>query len=511
MKNKKFVSIRTKLIVALVFSAAMALFLSTIAISLYAFQTEKENGIQSLSQMTKMMGSNLSATVEFDDSDNANMILSSLKLDENIESAFLFKEDRSVFASYNEQNNLKKLALQSYKTDDIKKYNKYIDFNYMIVSSPIFFEDKYLATFSIVSNTNKLRERIIEQFFLLLIVFFASITLVILSAFKIQKIFTSPILEMKDAMLRISRNDYENVHMQAKENDEFRILFDGFNNMIKTIQDRTLQMEYAKKEIEDINKHTRESIEYAALIQSALIPDNDVMRKYFKEQFILWQPKDVVGGDIYLFEELRDDNECLLMVIDCTGHGVPGAFVTMLVKAIERQIIGKIKSSQKDVSPAEILSIFNIRMKQLLKQDGDPSISNAGFDGQVMYYNKKDKILKFASARNEIIYYQDDELKIIKGDRHSIGYKHSDKKFEFSEHTVDVSKETTVYLCSDGYWDQNGGEKDLPFGKKRLKRMLAEIHKESMADQQEEFIYTFEDYKGDGVVSDDVTVVGFKI
>ena len=509
MKNKKFTSIRTKLIVALVFSAAMALFLSTIAISIYAFQTEKENGIQTLSQMTKMMGSNLSATVEFDDSDNANMILSSLKLDENIESAFLFKENKGVFASYNEQGNLKKLALQSYEVNDIKTYNKYIDFNYMIVSSPIFFEDKYLATFCIVSNTNKLRERIIEQFFLLLIVFFASITLVILSAFKIQKIFTSPILQMKDAMQRISKNDYADVYMQSKENDEFRILFDGFNNMIKTIQDRTLQMENAKKEIEDINKHTNESIEYAALIQSALIPDNEVMRKYFKEQFVLWQPKDLVGGDIYLFEELRD-GECLLMVIDCTGHGVPGAFVTMLVKAIERQVIGMIKSSNDNVSPAKILSIFNIRMKELLKQDGNPSISNAGFDGQVMYYNKKEKVLKFASARNEIIYYQDDELKIIKGDRHSVGYKDSDKNFEFSEHIVDVSKETTLYLCSDGYWDQNGGEKDLPFGKRRLKKMLAEIHKESMADQQEEFIYRFEEYKGESVVSDDITVIGLK-
>jgi len=197
-------------------------------------------------------------------------------------------------------------------------------------------------------------------------------------------------------------------------------------------------------------------------------------------------------------------------VIDCTGHGVPGAFVTMLVKAIERQVIGMIKSSNDNVSPAKILSIFNIRMKELLKQDGNPSISNAGFDGQVMYYNKKEKVLKFASARNEIIYYQDDELKIIKGDRHSVGYKDSDKNFEFSEHIVDVSKETTLYLCSDGYWDQNGGEKDLPFGKRRLKKMLAEIHKESMADQQEEFIYRFEEYKGESVVSDDITVIGLK-
>jgi len=270
------------------------------------------------------------------------------------------------------------------------------------------------------------------------------------------------------------------------------------------------EMEESKKEIDLINKHTRESIEYAALIQSALIPDNKSMRKYFKDQFVIWHPKDTVGGDIYLFEELRNDDECLLMVIDCTGHGVPGAFVTMLVKAIERQITAKINHSDEIVSPAKILSIFNKNMKQLLKQENKESISNAGFDGQIIYYNKKDQIIKCASARNEIFYYQEDKLNIIKGDRCSVGYKDSDTDFKFTEHLIDVSKETTLYISSDGFWDQNGGKKNLPYGKKRLKKMLDEIHNESMADQQEEFLYTFEEYKGDNETNDDVTVVGLK-
>jgi len=271
------------------------------------------------------------------------------------------------------------------------------------------------------------------------------------------------------------------------------------------------EMENARIEIDEINKHTKESIEYAALIQSSLIPNNNLMRKYFKDQFVIWHPKDTVGGDIYLFDELRNEDECLLMVIDCTGHGVPGAFVTMLVKAIERQITSKINHSDETVSPAKILSVFNKNMKQLLKQEDISSVSNAGFDGQVVYYNKKDKILKTASARNEIFYYQNDELKVIKGDRHSIGYKDSDINFEFTEHTIDVSQETTIYISSDGYWDQNGGEKDLPFGKKRLKKMLERIHNESMADQQEEFLYTLEAYKADNDTNDDITVVGLKI
>jgi len=123
------------------------------------------------------------------------------------------------------------------------------------------------------------------------------------------------------------------------------------------------EMERAKREVEIIYKRTNESIEYAALIQSALIPHNTVARKNFKDYFAVWHPKDTVSGDIYLFENLRDEGEALLMVIDCTGHGVPGAFVTMLVKAIERQIVSKIKHSDEVVSPAKILHLFNKNMK----------------------------------------------------------------------------------------------------------------------------------------------------
>jgi len=270
-------------------------------------------------------------------------------------------------------------------------------------------------------------------------------------------------------------------------------------------------VERAKLEIEEIHARTQASIEYAALIQSALIPDNVVARRYFKDYFAIWHPKDMVGGDIYFFEELRNEDECLLMVVDCTGHGVPGAFVTMLVKAIERSIVSKIKNSDEVVSPAKLLSVFNSSMKHLLKQEDESSISNAGFDGQIMYYNRKENMLKVASARNEIFYFQNDVLNVIKGDRQSIGYKDSDVNYQFTEHTIDTRQGTTIYFFTDGYWDQPGGKKGLPFGKKRLKTLLTEVHKESMADQQEEFLYTMKDYREEEERVDDITIVGIKI
>ena len=289
------------------------------------------------------------------------------------------------------------------------------------------------------------------------------------------------------------------------------IIYDGEEAFIGMVTDITHQ-KTIEEEIREIHKQTRDSIEYASLIQHSIIPDNEAFRKYFKEYFAIWHPKDVVGGDIYLFEELRDEDECLLMVIDCTGHGVPGAFVTMLVKAIERQIIAKIKHDPDEVvSPANLLGVFNRSMKHLLKQDNVNSISNAGFDGGILYYNKKQKIVKFSGAETPLFYVKDGELKTLRGSRHSVGYKKSDVNFEFKDHVIEVKEGMQFYLATDGYIDQNGGHKGFPFGKRRFGEIIKEYHMESSADQQEVFLDELHKYQGEEERNDDITLIGLKI
>jgi len=240
-----------------------------------------------------------------------------------------------------------------------------------------------------------------------------------------------------------------------------KILKEFSSSLEIEVKQRTKELQKSKLIIEEIHKQTRESIEYASLIQGALLPDNKIFNKYFTDSFAIWHPKDIVGGDIYLVEELSDD-EIIIMVIDCTGHGVPGAFVTMLVKAIERQIIAKIHKD-KIVSPAKILSIFNKSIKHFLNQEDIDSISNAGFDGGILYYNKKDKIVRFAGAETPLFIIQNCKINTIKGNRHSIGYKKSDANYEFTDHNIDVSQTTQIYLTTDGYLDQNGGDKGFCF------------------------------------------------
>lgn len=513
-KVNKVRSIRIKLIFLLSFSAAIAMLLSSAAVFLHTYNTTKQESVISLTNIAHLISHNLTATIEFDDADSATSLLSTLIIDKNIDAAFVFKSDRTKFASFIrdsiDKDKLEKDLHKVYSSNAIKKDVEFSGVKNIIVCSPIYSDGENIATFCIVSNTKKLHTTIIEEMEVEFVASMIALVIIIILGTQLQKIFTRPIFALKDFMDHITQNHNYSINIDNNNNDEFHDLFDGFNKMIDKINTQNIEMQNAKLEIEEIHKHTRESIEYAALIQSALIPGNQLFRKYFKDFFAIWHPKDMVGGDIYLFEELRHD-ECLLMVIDCTGHGVSGAFVTMLVKAIERQVVAKIKHSDEVVSPSKILSIFNSSMKHLLKQEDKSSLSNAGFDGQIMYYNKKEKIVTVASAKNDIFYYQDDGLKVIKGDRHSVGYKDSDINFKFKEHTIDVSKDTTIYISSDGYWDQNGGEKGLPFGKRRLKIMLEEIHMESMADQQEEFLYTLANYKGKFEDNDDVTVIGIKI
>jgi len=281
------------------------------------------------------------------------------------------------------------------------------------------------------------------------------------------------------------------------------------DNLKSAIFSNITELEKAQQKVEEMHKHTQDSIEYAALIQSTLIPDKKVFYQYFKDFFAIWHPKDIVGGDIYLAEALNED-EWILMVIDCTGHGVPGAFVTMLVKAVERQLIANLQQEAM-ISPAKILSIFNKSIKHLLKQENMDSISNAGFDGGILYYNKKEKIVRFSGAETPLFVFQNEELKTIKGNRHSIGYKKSDANYEFTDHTFDVSQPTQFYLSTDGYFDQNGGAKGFPFGKKRFKKLIQENANESFADQQELLLYELQQYQQDHLRNDDVTVIGIKI
>jgi len=266
-----------------------------------------------------------------------------------------------------------------------------------------------------------------------------------------------------------------------------------------------------QKEVDAANKSLTDSIQFAALIQQAFIPETEDFENFFDDYFTIWEPRDIVGGDIYFLDLLRSDDEILLMVIDCTGHGVPGAFVTMLVKAIERQMISHILNSNGTISPAELLGIFNRSIKHLLKQHDKSSISNAGFDAGIIYISKREKRALYAGANISLFFMKNGTLNTVKGNRHSIGYKTSNADYQFSDHEITLDSSVHFYLTTDGYIDQNGGDKAFPMGKSKFKKTIEQHYLEPMKVQKKHLLHQLHNYQGEHMRNDDVTVVGFLI
>jgi serine phosphatase RsbU (regulator of sigma subunit) len=197
------------------------------------------------------------------------------------------------------------------------------------------------------------------------------------------------------------------------------------------------------------------------------------------------------------------------MVIDCTGHGVPGAFLTMLVKAIEKQIIETLLNQNTPSSPSKILHSFNLKLRETLLQQNE-DVAHSGFDGAILIYNKEKKSINYSGAKIPLYFVRDGDITIFKGDRQSIGYSRTDMNFEFKEHNIEIKDGDLIYITTDGYIDQIGGEKGFPFSNKNFKNFIADNLNLPFETQKINFIETIETYRGDKIKNDDITVVGFK-
>lgn len=257
--------------------------------------------------------------------------------------------------------------------------------------------------------------------------------------------------------------------------------------------------------IVELYKKIDDSIKYAALIQATLLGDAELLEKYFLQSYAIFQPKDRVGGDIYLFDALSKD-ELLLSVIDCTGHGVSGAFVTLLVKSIQRNLLDRLSG---EVYPHELLGQFHSEFSSILQQER--TFLDVGFDGTLLYFDRSRSLVRFALAKGILLFQRGGELVEYKGDRKSIGYANSDANFKYTLHELSVQKGDRFFLSTDGLFDQLGGAKDLPLGKRAIKEILLEYKDEALNDIVELVLDALGVHQGSNERSDDVTFVTFEV
>ncbi len=505
--NFKNLTIRTKLILMLSLSAIIALTVLSFTSAYYIVNNQREQSLHNLTQMAQVTGENVQASLMFEDEESAAKILAPLRINPSIEESILYTADNKIFASYFNENISLHQKEKLLKTPLKKLYTELhtsVDWNQICVVVPVKVNEEIIGYLKIDSDTKEIEEAIISQLIRLLLSGVAIILIIILISFKLHQIFTTPIYKLLAIMDDVSLHNKYDVTIDIDSGDEFKELYAGFAYMLSTINTQN-------QKIELIHKQTRDSIEYSANIQKALLPKAHAMDDFFDDSFTIWQPKDTVGGDIYLFETLRHKDEALLMVIDCTGHGVPGAFVTMIVKAIAKEIVAKLIKSDFDINPAIIMQYFNKHMRILLRQDEKESFANAGFDGGIMYVNKKENIIRYAGSNTPLFVVQGETLNVIKSDKESIGYKKSNPDYIFTLHEINVTQETKIYITTDGYLDQTGGEKGFLFGKKRFSKLIHYAHAKECFEQKKIFENSFDAYRGQNEVKDDRTLIAFKL
>lgn len=278
-----------------------------------------------------------------------------------------------------------------------------------------------------------------------------------------------------------------------------------YESLEEKVRERTAELNLTLKEVEAANEKIISSIRYAGIIQYAMLPEPSAISSFLPNSFFIWEPRDIVGGDIYVCEKL--DTGIIVALIDCTGHGVPGAFMTMLASSGMRRIIRE----ERLFRPSDILKRMNYLMKSSLQQDKENPRSDDGLDAAVCYFDENEKTLYFSGARIPLFYIDQGELHIVKGDRQSIGYVSSDLSYEFSTVSIDnkdLSK--TFYLATDGFVDQHGGEEKQRFTNKGLHTLLIENYQLPFAEQSQVLIDALERHRGNTQRTDDVTVAGFK-
>ena len=260
------------------------------------------------------------------------------------------------------------------------------------------------------------------------------------------------------------------------------------------------EVERQREKVTELYKDLTDSINYAKRLQQSILPTNEVVHSLFPESFILYKPKDIVSGDFYWFKS--SGSKRMFSAIDCTGHGVPGAFMSLVGHNVLNQV------TKVFTRPAQVLNNLN-RIAIEVLQNSDSGVQD-GMDLAFCTYDPKTLELEYAGAQNPLYLIRQDELQEIKADKLSIGaFKHGEK--QFTNHVIQLQQGDCVYVTSDGYADQFGGPKDKKFMRKKMKELLIEISPLHMHEQRERLNSAFVDWKGAQEQVDDILVMGIRV
>lgn len=299
-----------------------------------------------------------------------------------------------------------------------------------------------------------------------------------------------------------SRDELGNALLEMSHN-----LNELTNNLERKVEQRTEVINTQKNEIEEKNRAIFSSISYALTIQQAILPEPDNIKALVDDFFVFYQPRDIVSGDFFWFYDLEEElpGQFLIAAIDCTGHGIPGAFMSMIAYNLLNRV-----AKEGIYAPDEILAKLHNYIKEALRQDDTDS--KDGMDMVLFRVDQKSKTFQYSGAKNPLYYVKGDEMIKVRGTRHAIGgaQQSDDQKYDLVEVSY-ADSPVTIFMYSDGYQDQFGGEFKKKFLSKRFERLLLDISPKSCEQQHAILTTELEDWQGDQEQIDDILVMGMKL
>ncbi|RLD52001.1 MAG: hypothetical protein DRI94_04425 [Bacteroidetes bacterium] len=293
------------------------------------------------------------------------------------------------------------------------------------------------------------------------------------------------------------------------------LIFDYRNRSLKKtknkleikVSERTVELKKQKEKVENVNLKITDSINYAGKIQSAMMPAEEMFINNFSDSFVLYKPKDIVSGDFYWAKEVRRgyDSYIVIVAADSTGHGIPGALVSMLGMSLLNEIVRKEEIQRANM----VLEELRKEIKSSLRQKGAFDDQTEGIDMAVIIINKHTKELQYSGANNPLYIIRNDEIIILTPTINPVGIFL--KELPFKNNVFQLHADDVLYLFSDGYEDQFNGKTGKKFKLKQFRELLLSVHKKTGQEQKQILEDTFLEWKGNYEQIDDVLVMGLKI
>lgn len=328
------------------------------------------------------------------------------------------------------------------------------------------------------------------------------------------------------------------IEEKRRESEELNALLCEKNNKIneqnELLQEKQLalqevlkELEYNKRELEIKNKDFTDSVRYAKRIQRSIFPSQDLISYLFPDSFVFLQPKELLSGDFYWFEQYQPEGNtppiAFAAAIDCTGHGVPGALLSVVGHNLLNQTVKK----HHLTVPADIMNEINRELLSILNQAGNQTVRD-GMDMALITYDKKKNELQYCGANVPLYWIRNDSLEVIKPDNYSLGYDEKrlyamdnidDAKnnadilrdnSSFANHKINVKRGDTFYIFSDGFADQFGGKKGKKFKYRRFRELLISTQANDMTIQKKRLSTEFNNWRGTHEQVDDVLIIGIR-